>query len=146
MNETWLIVVICFLAIASGSLGGFCFALQKNLLRTRIEYRTECIERDAAEDKLAATKRHLEETYGLLDQHRELVRHLMDRRFQLECDLEMARRGGSARLALDDQTMALVRLATSNPNEHEKHAAALLVCKRLREKIDEGGGAHRAGT
>jgi hypothetical protein len=136
MNEVVVVVLVTLLCVACGLFSGLYFATQKILLTTRVQYRTECIHRESAGRQLTVVQQQLTDTQGLLDQHRELVRHLMDRRFQLECDLEMARRGGGGRLALDDQTKALVRLATSNPNEHEKHAAAMLVCKRLREKLD----------
>ena len=36
---------------------------------------------------------------------------------------------------LDDKTASLVRLAISNSEEHEQHAAAMLVCRRLMERI-----------
>jgi TolA-binding protein len=135
MNEVVVVVLVTLLCVTCGLFSGLYFASQKILLTTRVQYRTENIQRESAERQLTVVQQQLADTQGLLDQHRELVRHLMDRRFQLECDLERAQRGGG-RLALDDQTKALVRLATSNPNEHEKHAAAMLVCKRLREKLD----------
>ena len=134
MNEVFLVVMITVLAVANALLGWYYVATQKSLLNARVQYRTECIHRESADEQLAVTTRRLGYVQLTLDQHREMVRHLMDRRFQLECELQLAHRGG--RPALDDQTKALVRLATSNPNEHEKHAAAMLVCKRLREKID----------
>lgn len=36
---------------------------------------------------------------------------------------------------LDDKIKSLVRLAVSNSEEHEQHAAAMLVCKRLMERM-----------
>jgi len=39
-------------------------------------------------------------------------------------------------LRLDDQLKGLVRLAVSNPNENERRNAALIVCERLKGKID----------
>lgn len=36
---------------------------------------------------------------------------------------------------LDDKTKSLVRLAVSNSEEHEQHAAAMLVCRRLMERM-----------
>lgn len=36
---------------------------------------------------------------------------------------------------LDDKTKSLVRLAISNSEEHEQHAAAMLVCRRLMERM-----------
>lgn len=102
----------------------------------RVQYRTECIHHDATERKLLVSAQRLADMQVLLDQHRELLRHVQDRSFAFECELQRAKRGGGSPTALDDQTKALVRLATSNPNEHEKHAAAMLVCKRLREKLD----------
>jgi hypothetical protein len=39
-------------------------------------------------------------------------------------------------LALDDKTKSLVRLAVSNTEEHEQHAAAMLACRRLMERMD----------
>lgn len=37
---------------------------------------------------------------------------------------------------LDDKTKSLVRLAVGNPEKNEGAAAALLVCKRLKERMD----------
>jgi hypothetical protein len=37
---------------------------------------------------------------------------------------------------LDDKTKSLVRLAVDNPEKNEGTAAALLVCKRLKERMD----------
>jgi len=37
---------------------------------------------------------------------------------------------------LDDRTKALVRLAVSNPEKQEGESAAMIVCKRIKEKID----------
>lgn len=37
--------------------------------------------------------------------------------------------------ALDDKTKSLVRLAISNSEEHEQHAAAMLACRRLMERM-----------
>lgn len=140
MNETWLawlLVMISVLAVACGVLGRYLSVAERNLLIARVQYRTEFIERESVERQLTAVRQQLVNVHGLLDQHRELLRHVQDRSFAFECELQLAKRGGgSLPTALDDQTKALVRLATSNPNEHEKHAAAMLVCKRLREKLD----------
>ena len=38
---------------------------------------------------------------------------------------------------IDDKTRDLVRLATSNPSEHERQAAAAIVCKRLMERMEK---------
>lgn len=74
---------------------------------------------------------------------------------QLECDAlreklgvaEGRLRAAEARLALraailpgsdivlDDKTKSLVRLAVDNPEKNEGAAAALLVCKRLKERM-----------
>ena len=40
-------------------------------------------------------------------------------------------------LLLDEQTKGLIRLAISNPSSSEASAAAHIVCRRLKEKIDE---------
>jgi hypothetical protein len=40
-------------------------------------------------------------------------------------------------LLLDEQTKGLIRLAISNPSPSEASAAAFIVCKRLKEKLDE---------
>lgn len=37
---------------------------------------------------------------------------------------------------LDDKTKSLIRLAVGNPEQNEGAAAALLVCKRLKERMD----------
>lgn len=37
---------------------------------------------------------------------------------------------------LDDKTKGLIRLAVSNPEKREGENAAMIVCKRLKEKID----------
>lgn len=38
-------------------------------------------------------------------------------------------------VVVDDKTRDLVRLATSNPSEHERQTAAAIVCKRLMEQM-----------
>jgi hypothetical protein len=42
---------------------------------------------------------------------------------------------GGGKVVLDDKTKSLVRLAVDNPEENEGAAAALLVCKRLKERM-----------
>ena len=42
----------------------------------------------------------------------------------------------SVNSVLDDKTIALVRLAVSNPEKREGESAAMIVCKRLKERID----------
>ncbi len=39
-------------------------------------------------------------------------------------------------IVLDEQTKSLVRLAVANPNDNERQSAALIVCERLKGKID----------
>ena len=73
-------------------------------------------------------------------EHMETKRQLAIKIVELE--IERAKKSmvvhvpAPARFALDDQTKALVRLALLNPSEHERQSAALIVCKRLKEKID----------
>lgn len=38
---------------------------------------------------------------------------------------------------IDAKTASLVRLAVSNNQEHEQHAAAMLVCRRIARRIQE---------
>lgn len=57
----------------------------------------------------------------------------------IELEIERARpisSPSSASDVLDDKTKALVRLAVSNPEKQEAESAAMLVCKRLKERID----------
>jgi hypothetical protein len=41
----------------------------------------------------------------------------------------------AAPLRLDAQTVALVRLATSNPDRNESASSALIVCERLKKRL-----------
>jgi hypothetical protein len=38
---------------------------------------------------------------------------------------------------IDDKTASLVRLAISNNQEHEQHAAAMLACRRIADRLRE---------
>jgi hypothetical protein len=54
-----------------------------------------------------------------------------------ETQVKLALKEKKEGLQLDEQTKGLIRLAISNPSPSEASAAAFIVCKRLKEKIDE---------
>lgn len=132
MNQTAIGIIIGILATLVAALARLYLSARGDAIRAEVMLRTEHILREEAASELTVTR-------GALDGTRTSLRQSIERAFFLECELQRiiaTRTPPASAPALDDQTKALVRLATSNPNEHERNAAALLVCKRLREKID----------
>jgi hypothetical protein len=88
-----------------------------------------------------STRRMLAWSEKAIQNQRELIeakRQLAIKVVELEVERARKSMGMSASAnALDEKTKALVRLAVSNPSEHERQNAALIACKRLKDQIDD---------
>lgn len=142
MNDTAIGIIIAILATLVAALARLYLSARGDAIRAEVMLRTECKLREATELQLS----QVEESLGTYARMQNAFAH---REYALQCEIRhrdaliahreaiiAARMPNAPSPMLDDQTKALVRLATSNPNENEQRSAAMLVCKRLREKID----------
>jgi len=125
-------VVIAIMGFMIGYLARVHFNTLAKLDQTRIAFATERVARDMADDRLETITNALNAS-----NEKVLILETELSRLKIEYAFTQSRRVARAAPVLDAQTSALVRLATSNPSEHERNAAAALVCKRLRQKLDK---------
>jgi hypothetical protein len=78
--------------------------------------------------------KHME---GVLERNKEQQIEIFCLQTKLsEVQIRLALREKQKGVQLDEQTKGLIRLAVSNPSPSEASAAAFIVCKRLKERID----------
>jgi hypothetical protein len=104
----WMVVMVVLLSmISAGSLAMFVFVSKRYLRWMKVAIQNE-VELQDVNHKLAMKT----------------------------IELEIHRSRIAKKNVLDGKTKALIRLAVSNPEKLEGESAAMLVCKRLKEKID----------
>ena len=119
-------------------LGFLSVVVMARMVKRSAKFALKCSE-DALETqrKLVAALVDHRET---LDKLAQANRELMLERAKNIAVSSVGRAGGSPApdFALDAQTISLIRLAVSNPNDNERKSAALIVCERLKAQIDRG--------
>ncbi len=139
-DEIATVLIVGILSILVAAFARLYLSARGDAIRAEVRLKTESNLREAIELQLSQVEERLAA-------HQRSEREFVHREFALRCEIRqrdamiaacmsMVSSSAASSPVIDDQTKALVRLATSNPNEHEQHAAAMLVCKRLRGKID----------
>lgn len=133
MAELLTTFIILMMAGALVYFSRLYFKALTQLRDAKIAFATELITNEMLAERLTVVTNERDVARAHLNQSFEEI-------FALRRALDLSQSQISVAVSppmLDEQTKSLVRLATSNPNEHERHAAAIVVCKRLREKLNE---------